>query len=204
MLRDNPGLARLPVALADRSLATLTGFQIEMYGFAVQAPWSNMGTIRMASDVAIAPFPDQHVAMMLFKPGDDDFEVRMGSEAAHGRDESKGISSYNLMYAEMMSTPDQVKWWNGRDENEARSFLLEMKSFTIGNLRDIYSVSAGGLRGFQAGDPAIPPYRVRLDLFDSADRHYQIRIESTDKHGPVISQAQINAMVASIRQIPAN
>ena len=101
----------------------------------------------------------------------------------------------------MMSTPDQVKWWNGPTENEARSFLLEMKSLNLGNLRSIYAVNAGGLHGFQEGDPAAPPYRIRMDRFDSTDRHYQIRISATDNHGPLISQSQINAMVASIQPL---
>jgi hypothetical protein len=88
-----------------------------------------------------------------------------------------------------MTTPDKAKWWKRLRGNEARSFLLEMKSLHLGNLQDPYSIDLGNLRGLQEGNPSLLPYQIRRDLFDLSDRHYQVRIASTDNHGPFFSQA---------------
>jgi hypothetical protein len=198
ILRENPALAQTPVPLPDADLASLSGSSVELLGMTIQTPWSKIGTIRLAPGVAAIPFPDEDVQMLLFEPESDDFEKRMRAQGVQGRGNAIGISSYKLMAAEMFTTPDLVKWWKRPAKNEATTFLLEMKAIRLGHLKGIYAISNGKLRGFQLGDPVVPPYRVRLDLFDSADRHYQIQIAPTGGHGPALSQEQINALVASI------
>ena len=47
------------------------------------------------------------------------------------------------------------------------------------------------------------PYRVRLDLFDSADRRYGLIIGTQNDRGPALSQAEVNAIVASLQSVPA-
>jgi len=200
LFRDHPTLGKLPSALPDKSMAPLSGFRVELFGLTIQTPWTHIGTIQMASGVAMIPFPEQHVAMTLYKPNSDDFERRLFAEATYQRDDITTISNSRLIAAELSTTPDDVKWWKRSKQNEARTFLLEMKLLLIGNLNEIYSVDFGNLKGFQLGNPSLPPYQVRLDLFDSSDRHYQIRVSPTNDHGPIISQAQINAIAASIHQ----
>jgi len=73
-----------------------------------------------------------------------------------------------------------------------------LHSFTLG---PIYTISAGGLRGFQIGDPDDPPYEAHLDLFDGADRHFAFDVYGREGHGQVLTQAEINAVVASIHPI---
>jgi hypothetical protein len=58
------------------------------------------------------------------------------------------------------------------------------------------------MHGFQIGDPALSPYKVVLDLYDRSDRRYQILIVGKDLTHQVITQAEINGMVASLRPIP--
>ena len=55
--------------------------------------------------------------------------------------------------------------------------LLGFKSIDISNSRVIYRIYAGGIRGFQYGDPMAAPYFVEIDLFDGADWHYKLVIE---------------------------
>jgi hypothetical protein len=202
LFRQQPALERTPSPIRDKSVAPLPGFQVELFGLAVQTPWNRSGTIQLASNLATIPFPEQHVAMMLFKPSSNDFERRMFAQATRERDDAGGISNYKLVAAEMFATPDDVKWWRGIKRNEAQSFLLEMKALRIADLTEIYSIDFGNFKGFQVGNPSMPPYRILLDLVDVNDRYYQIRIGPTDRHGPIISQAQINAVVASIHQLP--
>jgi hypothetical protein len=97
--------------------------------------------------------------------------------------------------------PDQAKWWKMPRTNARVMMLLAFKSMELGNYPSVHKIETGGLRGFQLGDAAKPPYRVRFDLFDAADRRLQIQISSGDDHDPVLTQAQLNAMVASIHPV---
>ena len=58
-------------------------------------------------------------------------------------------------------------------------------------------------RGFQRGNPSLVPHQVKLELFDTADRHYRIWITS-NREGPAITQPEINAIIASIRPTSQN
>jgi hypothetical protein len=106
------------------------------------------------------------------------------------------------MAAELGATPSQVKWWATRTANVRSLVLLNLKSMEMNDTNAIYQLTAEEMHGFQLGNPAIAPYRVELDLFDRNDRRYQIIINGKDEQRPVLTQAEINAMVASFRPIP--
>ena len=105
------------------------------------------------------------------------------------------------MAAEMSATPRDIKWWRTRDQNKANGFLLEMKSFIFSDAKSVYAIDSGPMRGFQIGDPAVPPYRVRVDLFDSTDQHFEMVIAGENKGRPSFSQAEVNAIVASLTPV---
>lgn len=212
MYHANPGLANAPVPLPDQRMAPLTGASVYPFSLRIQTPWSQLGTITSNFNVDYIPFPKERVEMTVFEPYADSLATKMWDDVKGAHDRGNGNivggPNYALLAAELMATPDQVKWWKTPAENEPDLFLLEQKSMRLGDIRDIYIVSPSGLRGFQEGNPAVPPYRVRVDLFDSDDRHYQLRIESEDNHGPALSQAELNAMIASLQvtnsAVPAN
>jgi hypothetical protein len=68
-------------------------------------------------------------------------------------------------------------------------------------IRPVYTIASGEFRGFQLGNPDVPPYDARIDLFDKADRHLAFDIWGVDGHGQVLTQEEINAMVVSIRPV---
>ena len=117
-------------------------------------------------------------------------------------------SKFNLMQAAMWTTPDQAKWWRFISlKNQRVEYLLGAKfsllsgspsrySFTLGPL---YRLNAGEFRGFQIGDPTIAPFEVRLDLFDRNDRHLEFDVMGPEGHGQLLTQADINGIVAAIR-----
>jgi hypothetical protein len=117
-------------------------------------------------------------------------------------------SRLKLMQAVMWATPNQAKWWRLRSiENQRVEFLLLAKfsvltsitsrhAFTLG---PIYTISSGGFHGFQIGSPDVPPYEAHLDLFDAADRHFAFDISGPEGHGLVLTQPEINALVAALR-----
>jgi hypothetical protein len=116
---------------------------------------------------------------------------------------SRALSSNcDFMAAELAATPDQVKWWKPRTENTQNMILLTLKSMEMHDFREIYTLEFGEMRGFQFGDPAVPPYKVWLDLYDVNNRRYQIWMVAHIPSQPFLSQAEINGIVASLHPIP--
>jgi hypothetical protein len=107
-----------------------------------------------------------------------------------------------LTAAELAASPDQVRWWKTPRENARNFYLLAMKSRILQDWGCVYILNQGNVRGFQNGAPAKPPYRVDLRLFDSDDREYEILITPKSKAAPSFSQAEVNAIVASLQPNP--
>jgi hypothetical protein len=105
-----------------------------------------------------------------------------------------------------------VKWWRFHTRINERTDYLVITKFSIlssiasphfATLGPIYPISAGMFRGFQIGNPDVSPYEARLDLFDGGDRHFAFDVSGPEGHGRVLTQPEVNAMVASIRPISA-
>ena len=67
------------------------------------------------------------------------------------------------------------------------------------SVRPIYTIANGEFRGYQFGDPDNPPYDTHIDLFDGDSRHLAFDISGLEGHAQVLTQEEINAMVASIQ-----
>ena len=76
--------------------------------------------------------------------------------------------------------------------------MLMSKDGEIQKAKVIYAISAGGIHGFQLGDPQQPTSPVFLRLFDVNDRELWMALHRAP-NGVGFTQEQINAMVASIR-----
>ena len=114
------------------------------------------------------------------------------------------------MQASMFATPKQVEWWRFRSsENERVNCLLTLKFGALLQFHSlhsenapIYTIAHGDYHGFQLGSPSIAPYDVHLDLFDSADRYFAFEVTTgPNSSGRLLTQEEINAMVASIRPV---
>lgn len=207
--RDDPTARLVLTPLPDQSVAQLSGTRIEMYGYSIQTPWNEQPKVKVHQTAMSIAFMQSNAGMLIFDPklddplkialkmkSDPDMESILGKQALR--------SHYNLMAAEIAAMPEQAKWWNMPRENVRVMMLVAFKSMELADYGSIHKIEAGGLRGFQEGDPAKPPYRVRLDLFDAADQRIQIQISAGRNQGPVLTQPQINAMVASIRPVEKN
>ena len=203
---DYPNLAVLPKPLPSTPSTNLSGVRIEHFGFSFQVPWKDLDQDQWATDTAaVVPFRDGG-RLLIFNPATqiDSAKILHGNTASQtGATEEvfgeRALSSnYELMAAEVETTPDQIKWWNSRKQNTRNGLLLTYKSLDLRNAHEIYRLASGELRGFQFGNPIVAPYVVQLDLFDPSDRHYRILVTPSKQKKPVITQAQINALVASI------
>ncbi len=208
--RAHRNLNVLPKPVPDTSVAELAGSRIERFGFSFQVPWENVEQDRTAKSIAVVSFKEGG-ELLIFDPvfeadgaknmrGTTSQQQKVMSDVLGSRTLS---SNYDLMAAEVQATPAEVKWWATRTQNTRNIIMLMNKSTNIGDADVIYTISSSSMRGFQYGDPSVPPYVVKLDLFDGADKHYKIMVTGKNQHRSVISQAQINALVASVHPLPS-
>ena len=201
----------VPVHLPENGQAPLSGAAVEHYGFKFQLPSK---AFRDGPETRYEAFvlggggffafhdPAEQDDSLFLKAihDDEDAEKLLGSDLLHSR--------FLLMQVSMTATPEQVKWWRFRSLQNKRIQLLLMAKFfaftgisspEMYKVRAIYAVDAGELHGFQFGNPEVAPYDVHLDLFDKADRHLMFDSGGGAGHGQLVTQAELNAMVASIR-----
>jgi hypothetical protein len=206
--RQNLGV--VPTALKETTIEELRGLRIEKFGTSFQVPWSDIERERNAKSLTILNFKEGG-GLLIFDPADqvDGAKTMRGPTTRQLRLMTSVFgsqalqSNYELMAAEVQALPADVKWWAGRSRNVRSLILLIDKSLDLRDATAIHEVHSSVVRGFQFGDPDVPPYRVNLDLFDATDRHYRIWITGTDKSRPCITQAQINGLVASFRALPS-
>jgi hypothetical protein len=212
-LRENPNLANVPIPLPDKSVANLDGSRLELVGLSMQVPWKEIWRRWDFKTVSTVSFKDG--------PGLDIFDLSraMVMERAiqsHTKDkqeveaERRLVGSHalncchDLMASELTVKPSELRWWNTFLTRHRTLVRLERKSMDIGDSNAIFEISAGEMRGFQMGNPAAAPYGVTLELFDRNDRRHEIRISQYRANHPFLTQAEVNAIVASIRTVPIN
>jgi hypothetical protein len=197
----------LPTPVPDTSEAILTGPRVARSGLSVQmpgpisesgGPTDTMSVTRLINGGTVIFFP--------FQP--DDAAMLRQATPLQARTLTAALDSetmppgYDLLAAAMQATPAEVKWWAGRARNTHSMILLMNKAMAMGYADSIHPVSGGPVRGFQFGDPSVTPYVAAFHLFDARDRHYVMVISGQSQGMPVITQAQINAVLSSIRTTP--
>jgi len=202
----DPELDLIPSSLADTSIATLPGERIERFGVSFQLPWKQVDhESARNSNVVLSSM--EGGTIMFENPSSDHGSVDLIHALAKSAPDltpEMRRSLCDLQRAAMGTKPDQVKWWKIPSQNARALDLLFLKEvIKPKSSGTLYSISAGGICGFQRGDPSIAPYLVKLELYDTADRHYRIWI-SSNREGPIITQPEINAIVASIQPTPQN
>lgn len=212
MRRLDPRMSLVSMPLPSNADVPLSDASIDCYGFAIPLPKTQVGRTARSKSQTMVYFQDRGVLMI------DDAESTSGVLEIIAKIKDAGTllgpsiaqSKFKLMEAALQATPEQVKFWRFRSAgNERSDLLLVVKSLVLvqsslgvsGQITPIRQIAAGQLRGFEFGDPESAPYNARLDLFDEADRHLVLRIIGRREDGPVLTQAEINALVAGIRPV---
>jgi hypothetical protein len=198
----DPELDKVPLALPDTSIATLPGERVDHFGISFQLPWKHTDDVTLRRNVLLAS--GEGGTVMFEDPSYAPWTAHLIREIAKdipnlSPDVNKSICG--LQRVAMEAKTNDVKWWKIPSQNKRAQNLLFLKVVTEppmpGN-GGLYAVNINGLCGFQRGNPQVAPYQVWVELFDSTDRQYKIEIIS---HGnrPMFRQAEVNAMIASIR-----
>jgi hypothetical protein len=214
MGRFDPRLNLVPASLPIKVQAPLSGPSIDCCGF----------TFRLPDEVA-KTFRNDEFTRVRFRNGGflmsqnvlqapSILERTINEKSAQGLLKKTDLASkYSLMEAAMWATPEQAKWWRFHTSaNERVGYLLVTKMFVISQLFSrhsstvgpIYAIGFGEFRGFQVGNPDVAPFEAYVDLFDAADRHFAFQVTGPEGHGPVLTQTEINAIVASIQPPPGH
>jgi hypothetical protein len=204
MSRGNRHLTVTPMQVRDTSLAPLLAKRLEYFEVSFQVPWGQIETQKIAKTAAILQFKGGG-ALIIFDPA----ESTTVSRGLH--DQTKKLSTvfgpgmmssgYDWMAGELAANPEQIRWWD-RTGDVRLAVLLGLKSMDTLDCDAIFEVGNAELHGFQVCDPTTPPHRVKLDLFDVHNRRYEMVIASRSSNEPAITQADVNAIIASIRPIP--
>lgn len=209
--KADPRLNLVPISLSTDSEVPLSKSTVDRYGFSIPLPKGEVGStangkqitmVRLPNGMLIVNYPlresDWTVSELVRL--NKDAEKLLGPEILH--------SKFKLMQAAMSETSEEVKWWRFRSSQNQRAELLLSTKFLVllnpfslhdGAIHPIYSIVFGEFRGFQVGSPNVSPYDAHIDLFDKNDRHLVFDITGTQGHGQVLTQKDINSVMASIR-----
>jgi hypothetical protein len=190
----------VPGDISDHGLAVLQGPRIFCGKFSIQIAMLNTSQTRSFREGCGGRFNEVGATFLSL---DSNFFIdeTQGKNAKSAKDNGKALprSNYELLAAAMDTTPDQVKWWHSPWLNQRVSKQLTYKFANLRGHGKIYRISQRQMRGFQFGDPMVAPYEVTLELFDQIDRPIHLFIGGVGQNQPVSTQAEINALVASIQ-----
>jgi hypothetical protein len=197
----------VPRGLSNTGVADLKGgAEVSAFGYVFDVPWkvlkrSDAKTVSMlalgnGTGIAIAD-----VENSVMGPGLIAHSTPSGAAAFRSMYGTLPLSSrYEWLQAELDSFPSDVSFWRSRNNNARALTFLMLKEGDIGKAKVVYSIVAGGMRGFQIGDPRQSASPVQLRLFDANDREVWMILHPAS-NGDGFTQEQINAMVASMRPV---
>ena len=210
-LKSDPQFSLVPVSLPNKSEARLAGATIESGAFSFQVPKDSEAHKFASGQETVVSLANGW--MWIKSPERDAGDLSLRSLVERDKSvqsllEKESLpSEYQLRKAALSATPQSVTWWRFRfSQNRRAAALLMMKFFVLtyashaSKFRGpIFEISSREMRGFQFGDPDTPPYEAHLDVFDGSNRHFVIDAEGAEGHGRILTQEEINAVVASIR-----
>jgi hypothetical protein len=208
--QDQPSLWVVPSPLKDATVAKLSGMNVEKFGYSFQVPWEATVTDHTSKSIAGLSFKGG-ASVLIFDPAGavNTAKLSQGTTAQQHSAMNRILganalrSNYDLMAAEVLATPDDARWWYSRVGLARALILLEGKDIEMNEGTSIHPVALGAVRGFQFGDPDVAPYTVNLKLFDGSDRKYWISINGKYANHAVITQSEINGLIASLRTVQA-
>jgi hypothetical protein len=203
-LMEEMGSEVLPKPLPDEDIANEPTFRVERPGVSFGVPWDESDNSKKTNKSGMLIFANGLGMSVSRSPNElDAVQSLKGPTAAALRFElgDRALSSeFALISAAVSTRVSDAKWWHTPIYNRKIAYLLSLKMWRVGlpevsRQAPIYAFSEGQVRGFQAGDP-LKDRVVRLILFDETGQEW--RIELLKFHGE-ISQAEINALIASLR-----
>ena len=203
----SPELQIVPVDVPDKSITKLSPVHVTPPGYTFQVPWDDVVANKDTQSGSSVRFKSGYVVLAMKPASDSGFSSAFrklpdGKRRALIRvfSEEEVRSGYQLLADTLQATPDQIRWW-ARTRNVKVSILFGLKFTEMIDSKAVFRVGNSDLKGFEFVDSLIAPRMVKLKLFDKTDQSYEIFVARAESGQP-IAQADINAIVASMRPIP--
>lgn len=211
--RKFPFTKQTPVELTDLSISRASGMTLSYFGYEFEIPWTDIDEektkIISGSKAAIIVFRSGNVLTVwsgpphgfmkeffeLGKVNRDTFQKVYGGEALQ--------SDYDFKRLILETTPDKISLLSSKKTAVSQSVMLMVKTIVVPDdpSSGIFTVQGKEFKGFQYGDPPIPPKRLRVELFPR-DGHLDLLFTQRENGPTVISQADINRIVQTIHKAP--
>jgi hypothetical protein len=195
----------LPTPQPDSTVAKEPVTRMKRRGVSFEVPWIETDKSKRASISGSGLILFTNRLMIMVQPHQkslDFIRAMKGIRAIALRHElgSEVLSSeFALTSASLTTRASDAKWWHTPIYNEKVALLLAVKTGITGLLDSphipIYTLSVGGIRGFQVGDLKGKQDEVKLILFDQTDRACGIALVNFQN----VTQAEIDALVGSLR-----
>lgn len=212
----DPRLNTIPACVSTQAQAPLSNRSFDGYGVKFLLPKRPISRTHVSETSTVIfvsvggllivsnPQPFDTANLLPIIKRDKRVEQLLGQELAQ--------SNTKLMRAALSATPEQVKWWRFRSrQNERENLLLTLKFYTLTGCSSslhlfmtapVYTTAFGAFHGVQCGNPDAAPYDAHIDVFDEDNRHFSLDVVGQTGHGQVLTQEELNAMIASIRPSP--
>ncbi|MFL6301617.1 MAG: hypothetical protein ACJ71N_13515 [Terriglobales bacterium] len=203
-------MKRIPVDLADVSLADSTNAKSSYFGYDFQLPWSDVDEQNSKANAKVAILPFRSGLYVVIK--DIAPKSLINSLLADGKldpsefsqlyGEKSLDSDYAFTRIMLDATPSQLNLRTPHKDGVRASMLLMMKAIAVPVDSGIFNVHSGDFKGFQYGDPTEHPNRIVVDLF-SDNKSLELTFSRKDKAALSVSQPEINRIVMTLQQSSA-
>jgi hypothetical protein len=210
--RQEPVVLTKPTPLLDSSISAAPGVKLSYFGYEFEVPWNDIDqgkTKIIATNKAIIVFRSGNVISFWSGPPNG----LISSVTADNKIDRKSLgqlfgdeaaqSDYAFKRAILEATPDQFSLLIPKSLAIQRGMFFTMKATTLrsGAESGVFSISTNEFKGFQYGRPQSPPRRLSVEPF-SSDAHLDILFGEKPNGPTLISQADVNRIVQSVRKVP--
>jgi len=203
-----PFLRDVPQPLSSAVASPIQEKDLSFYGFQFAAPWKGIAKQDAQNDRSQIDFKSGAVLVFFNPEGEKNIvdSIRAGNpqtyrqyQAVFGTDIFP--NNYALYLAVYGASPAAISPFMSRDHAVRVSTLLQWKlAFGSEGAKTIYTFKAGNDRALQFGDPA-REHIVIVRLFDPHDQQIRLLFTSKSAQTGVISQADINCVIDSLRPV---
>jgi len=205
----DPAVKRTPVELRDVSVSASGGIKIVFNGYEFEIPWQDVDEEKskvIKTHKAIVFHSGNSILIMIATPKEfvnGVLESGFQAESFRKIYGDEPLQSDYAMYRLMLeSAPQRVTPFSSRKSAVGESMMIIMKAICMPSAADsgLYSIRAREFKGFQYGDPQKRPKQIVVDLFADDGGIEFIIFQKTDGTAPIVTQAEINRMIQSVRR----
>jgi len=199
-----------PIPLTDSAMSPAAGSPLHYAGVTFSVPWTDLNTdkVKKLDDGVLFGFRSDHGILINNDPPDVMINsVRRGTKGKHIFEDFNGApvrTDYEFERALANITPTSFSLTMAKQSAIFGNILLMEKGATMNRIRasDIFSVTTPEFVGFQYGRPGSSARAIQIHLFNNI-RRVNIVIGEHETTPPIVTQADINLIVQTLRLDPA-